>query len=420
MLKENNKILIIGLVWPEPTATAAGSRMIQLIEFFMQYGYQVSFASAAVKSDLSFDLSKLDVSCIDIELNSDSFDQKLKQLDPGLVVFDRFLSEEQYGWRVQEVCPEALRILDSEDLHFLRKSRELALINGVKHWRDFIQNDITTREIASIFRCDISLIISEFEYRLLEEEFKVDPNLLFHIPFMLDIPKDEVLDALPGFDQRQHFMTIGNFKHQPNLDAVKYLQSTIWPLIKKSLPETELHVFGAYLPQSIRQLHNPDSGFIVKGWIENKKEAFTKSRICLAPLRFGAGQKGKLLDAMYYGTPSITSSFGIEGMAESVNWNGYVEDKAETFALKAVMLYQDKTLWENAQNKGYKILGKQFDKNFFGPQFNERLKTVRNKLRLHRRSNFIGSMLSHHQHQSLKYLSKWIEAKNLLNDKIIE
>lgn len=419
-MKLNNRILIIGLVWPEPNATAAGSRMIQLIELFIEQGYTISFASASMKSDLSFDLSQLGVTCFDIVLNSSSFDVSLKKIDPGIVVFDRFLSEEHYGWRVQEVCPEAIRILDTEDLHFLRKSRELALKNGSNEWVDFIQNDVTKREIASVFRCDISLIISKFEYHLLQDKFNIDPNLMVYLPFMLDIPNEEMIDALPDFDQRQHFMTIGNFKHQPNLDAVKFLQSSIWPLIKKSLPESELHIYGAYLPEQIRRMHHPDSGFLVKGWIETKKEAYIKSRICLAPLRFGAGQKGKLLDAMYYGTPSITSSIGIEGMASESNWNGYVEDQAKDFASKAVLLYQDKILWKKAQNKGFGILNKNFDKNSFGPEFMDRLQSVRNELKKHRTSNFIGSMLLHHQHQSTKYLSKWIEVKNLLNDKIIE
>ncbi len=141
----NNKILIIGLIWPEPEATAAGSRMLQLVDFFIKQGYKLSFASAAAKSDLSFDFSDLAISCFHIELNSSSFDDLLKKLDPGMVVFDRFLTEEQYGWRVQRTCPEALRILDTEDLHFLRKSREMALKKGTHDWMQFLQNETSKK-----------------------------------------------------------------------------------------------------------------------------------------------------------------------------------------------------------------------------------------------------------------------------------
>ncbi len=416
----NNKIFIIGLVWPEPEATAAGSRMMQLVRFFIKQGYEISFASAATKGDLSFDFSEMPVSCFDIELNSSSFDDTLKSLDPGIVVFDRFLTEEQYGWRVQQACPDALRILDTEDLHFLRKSREMALKEGTHHWIEFIQNDTAKREIASIFRCDLSLIISTFEYKLLQEEFNINASLLHYLPFLIDVPEEKVFAELPGFDQREHFMTIGNFRHQPNLDAVKYLHSHIWPLIRKELPQAKLEVYGPYASESVNQLHNPETGFLVKGWIADKKEAFTNSRVCLAPLRFGAGQKGKLLDAMLYGTPSITTTIGAEGMEVSKQWNGFIENEAEAFALKAIQLYRDKTLWIKSQKNGYALLKENFDKKTYEFQFGNRLKSLRKELIQHRKSNFTGSMLWHHQHQSTKFLSKWIETKNLLNNKVIK
>ena len=118
----NKKILIIGLIWPEPNATAAGTRMMQVINFFLNNGYIIHFASASAKSELSFNLEGLGINCFPIELNHSDFDVQIKDIDPGIVLFDRFLTEEQYGWRVKESCPNALRILDTEDLHFLRKS----------------------------------------------------------------------------------------------------------------------------------------------------------------------------------------------------------------------------------------------------------------------------------------------------------
>lgn len=416
----NNKLLIIGLIWPEPNATAAGTRMMQLIDFFLKQDYELIFASTALKNSLSYDFSKTTVSCIDIELNSESFDVVLKELNPGMVMFDRFITEEQYGWRVREICPKAIRILDTEDLHFLRKSREIALKQGTDDWRNFVQNDITKREIASIYRCDLSLIISAFEHKLLTDEFHVDASLLFYLPFLIEGPLDDHFSELPGFDQRTDFMTIGNFKHLPNLDAVRYLHADIWPLIRKECPQAKLHVYGAYIPESVKQLHNTSNGFLIEGWIESKEKAFINSRICLAPLRFGAGQKGKLLDAMLYGTPSITSTIGSEGMMTSENWNGFIEDNAQAFASKAVNLYKDKSVWVNARQTGYSLLKRNHDKKFFEALFIKRLLLLIEGIENHRKLNFTGSMLSHHQHQSTKYLSKWIEAKNLLNDKIVE
>ncbi|SPZ87777.1 Uncharacterized protein conserved in bacteria [Sphingobacterium multivorum] len=120
---KEKKVLFIGLVWPEPTSSAAGFRMMQLIETFINRSYQITFASAAAKSPYSAPLQSLGIQEQTIVLNSNSFDEFIAQLKPDIVVFDRFMVEEQYGWRVAQHCPNALRVLDTEDLHFLRQAR---------------------------------------------------------------------------------------------------------------------------------------------------------------------------------------------------------------------------------------------------------------------------------------------------------
>ena len=415
----NKKILIIGLIWPEPDATAAGTRMIQLINFFLKNGCRLYFASASPRSELSYNMEALEVKCLSIELNHSSFDVQIKEIDPDIVLFDRFLTEEQYGWRVQESCPNALKILDTEDLHFLRKSRELAVKKLSNDWLKYIQNDVAKREIASIFRCDISLIISKFEMSLLEDEFQIPSSLLFYLPFLTNSFDEDKYTELPSFKDRNHFMTIGNFKHKPNLDAVRYLRDKIWPIIRYQLPGAEMHVFGAYPSQAVKQLERKKEGFFIKGWISNKSAAFIDYKACLAPLRFGAGLKGKLIDAMRYGTPSVTTSIGAEGLSESNDWNGFVVDDENEFAKKAVLLYSDQDLWTKAQNTGYQILKSNFNKDLFEQELLNKIEETSLNLTKHRARNFIGSMLSHHSLQSTKYLSKWIESKNSSNNKIV-
>src|SRR5690606_5459984 len=124
------KLLIIGFVWPEPKSSAAGSRMMQLIEAYISFGYDVTFASACAKTETAFDLKTIGIQTENIQLNHSSFDDFVKQLQPDAVLFDRFMTEEQFGWRVAEQCPNALRILDTEDLHCLRKGRQQALKDG--------------------------------------------------------------------------------------------------------------------------------------------------------------------------------------------------------------------------------------------------------------------------------------------------
>ncbi|UZJ65054.1 hypothetical protein OKW96_01845 [Sphingobacterium sp. KU25419] len=115
---EKQEILFIGLVWPEPSSSAAGFRIIQLLKSFQNNGNTITFASAASRSPYSADLSAMGIHEVEIKLNDASFNDFVQELNPNIVVFDRFMTEEQYSWRVAQECPDAVRILDTEDLHF--------------------------------------------------------------------------------------------------------------------------------------------------------------------------------------------------------------------------------------------------------------------------------------------------------------
>ncbi|MFL0353583.1 glycosyltransferase family 4 protein [Xanthomarina sp. GH4-25] len=417
----NKNLLIVGYVWPEPKSSAAGSRMLQLINLFQTDNYNITFASPCAKSYNAFNLEIIGVKQVSIELNHSSFDNFIKMLDPNIVLFDRFMMEEQFGWRVAEQCPNALRILDTEDLHGLRKGRQLALKDGKSFDLGYLFNDTSKREIASIYRCDLSLIISEAEIEILKSEFQIPDSLLCYLPFLLEEISKSDIEQLPGFETRQHFITIGNFLHEPNYNAVLYLKETIWPLIIKQLPKAELHVYGAYVSQKVSQLHNQNDRFLIKGFAESVSKVMQESKICLAPIRFGAGLKGKLIDAMQNGTPCVTTSIGAEGMFGSetsrLQPNGFIEDIPQEFANKCVALYNDEMLWNEKQKNGFEIIHFRFQKKQFKNNFLTRIARMSKGLESHRLHNFIGQMLQHQNLQSTKYMSKWIEQKNKHNSK---
>ena len=399
-------LVIIGTVFPEPNSTAAGKRMLQLIDFFQQEKFKVSFLSAASFSEHSFDLNSKEIEAYTIKLNDSSFENLIAELNPDIVVFDRFASEEQFGWKVSEICPNAVKILDTEDLHFLRKARETAFKQNRKLDDQDLLNDVFKREIASILRCDLSLIISEFEMDLLTEKFKIDKQILYYLPLFA-----EVKPSLVSFSERKNFISIGNFLHEPNWQTVLKLKK-LWPKIKSKLPEAELHIYGAYATQKALQLHNEREGFLIKGRVESVEKVFSESKVLLAPIPFGAGIKGKLLESMQYGLPNVTSTIGAEGMNGNLPWNGFVCDDENEFVEKSVSLYQKDSDWLQLQKKGFEIIEKRFKKEYFLPQFSERLDEMSNNLEKHRNANFLGQILQHHSLQSTKYLGKWIEEKN--------
>lgn len=409
---KQQQLLIIGKVWPEPDSSAAGSRMMQLIDLLQQVGWSVHFASAAGESQHRVDLSARDVNEIEIKVNDSHFDEVIRDLQPEVVLFDRFMTEEQFGWRVAAECPDALRILDTEDLHTLRHARHKALQNN----RDFgyrdLNNEIAKREIASIYRSDLSLIISKKEMELLKEHFKVPVQLLHYLPFLLDPIGEKVIDNTPKYTERQHFTTIGNYLHEPNWDALRFLKTDIWPIISEKLPEAEMHVYGAYATQKVEQLHNEEERFLIKGRAEDAGEVISRARVLLAPLRFGAGLKGKLIDAMLNGTPSVTTPTGAEAMHDHLPWAGIISKQADEFAEAAVQLYTEPGQWETARQHGRTIINRCFDNNRFGPEFIDRMQSIRNSLDTHRQQNFTGAMLMHHTMASTEYMSRWIEEKN--------
>jgi glycosyltransferase involved in cell wall biosynthesis len=400
------KLLIIGYTWPEPKTTGAGVRMMQLIHAFLKNNFQITFASAAEKTEYSEDLKPLGIQEKYIKLNDSSFDKFVKKLHPNVVVFDRFYTEEQFGWRVAETCPKAVRILDTEDLHFLRFARKEALKSNLPV--NYKNSTFAFREIASIYRCDLSLIISKAEIEILQNEFKIDSQLLHYLPFFT---KKTTKEYLPPFEDRQNFVFIGNYKHQPNVDAVVELQKNIWPLISKALPETELHCYGAYANEQITQLHKPGDRFFIKGWAKDAQQLIQNARVMLAPLRFGAGLKGKLVDAMRCGTPFVSTSIGIEGFESLSDFSTFTSDDIQGFSEIAGKLYIDKKLWMAAQNQGFEMLSHLLSNNHEAGFF-ERLKNFEIHLELHRQNNFTGAMLRHHMLNSTRYLSKWIEEKN--------
>lgn len=413
MASEQPKLLIIGSVWPEPNSSAAGSRMMQLIEVFAASNYQVTFASATADSDFAVNLSDYGIAKVSIKLNHSSFDDFVKTLNPTIVLFDRFMTEEQYGWRVSENVPQALKILDTEDLHCLRTARQKAWkTNTSFHFTDLLREEVAKREIASILRCDLALMISTVEMEILSSLFKIEGSLLLYLPFMLDGISKEDAQNLPSFEEREHFISIGNFLHEPNWQSVLHLKNNIWPFIKKQLPKAELHIYGAYPSAKVLQLNNKKDGFLIKGRTDNVAEVMQKAKICLAPLLFGAGLKGKLIDAMQNGTPNVTTNIGAEAMHKNLAWSGIIVDEPENFANLAVQLYQDKQAWLNAQENGFKIINEVYPKAYYQNLFTEKVNHLLADIDNHRKNNFYGAMLQYHTLNSTKYMAKWIEAKN--------
>lgn len=431
------RVVLISSVWPEPRSSAAGLRDQNFIETFQKLpSWELFLLSAATNLEAREYWTTQGVQTCQVQLNDSGFDELVAELRPDYVIFDRFITEEQFSWRVQKFAPEAVRILDTQDLHFVRRARQKAhqkkfsleeitdLRPERRLWREILTDKNTgqfdsslKREVAAILRNHLSLILSTEEHRLLVEQIGLPPEKLMILPFGYQIQTDRFV---PNFEQRQHLCMIGNFRHPPNHDAAIWMSKEIWPKLRKELPAgTELHLYGAYPPKEISQLDDPQSkGVRVKGWTENAIKTLSEYRISLAPLRFGAGIKGKVTDSWQAGTPVVTTPIGAEGM-----WPNN-QKQPEGFPAKIVMdvdaiiytcktLYEDQSQWEQLQNSGRQYLANNFDWKHWEAQFLSRLQST-SLTSDSPFSELLTQILWDNSFAKNQYFSRWIELKNQL------
>lgn len=399
--------LVIGQAWPEPRSCAVSGHMMQILESFLARGWRITFASTAPAAEHKADLSAQDITEQVIAADDEGIDSLLTGLAPDLVLFERFEMEEQFGPLVAKHCPDALRVLETSDLHSLREARHQllrrrliegldpndfrALFNtsGPELFRQMAPSALAQRELAAVYRCDLSLITSDVEMDLLVNGFGVPDYLLHWCPLMLD----PTAQAQRPFAERAHFVTIGNVRHAPNWDAVLWMKHNLWPMIRRRLPDAQLHIYGAYASPKVMALHSPDDGFHLRGRAEDAREVMSAARLCLAPLRFGAGIKDTLADAMLCGTPSVTTPIGAEAMHGALPWPGAIAGTAEALAQAAVKLYSDETAWQQAQAACAPLLKTRYDRRRHASALVERIEHSLAHLDEQRLYNFTGAML---------------------------
>ncbi len=405
------KILLQIYVWPELTSSAAGLRDENLIATFLAEGWDVTVASGAKKNEYEAALASRGIPTFSCEPNDPRYDIFLRELSPDIVIFDRFVTEEQFSFRVREICPDALRVLDTQDLHFVRRAREAAVQGGGDaRDADFFTDD-SLRELASIYRSDLSWVLSSYEARLLGERCAI-PKMLVEISrFQYDL-KNQPLSK--SFFEREGYVWIGNFRHPPNADGLTWLKKEIWPLVRKEDPAALIRVYGAYPPKEYMQMHAPAEGFFMEGWAKDQFEVLGQAKVNCAPLRFGAGIKGKITDAWFTSTPTVTTWVGAEGLTDSVETLGVkvAETDPVHFARLMLELAQNEKEWSRVKSEAAQCLKECYSHDTNRRKMISDLKRAMDRMKDSRRQNLVGAMLWHQGNRSTHYFSKWIEEKN--------
>jgi glycosyltransferase involved in cell wall biosynthesis/SAM-dependent methyltransferase len=340
------RLLFIDWSTPRPDQDAGSVSSFNILKIYTELGYDVTF----IPSDLQYlgeyteALRNLGIRCLNTN-NIQSIKNHL-QIEGStyqFVLICRAPIADLYLSDIRQFAPQAKIILDTVDLHYLREIRAAELDGDPKKMVE--ANAVKNWELDIFRKCDLTILLSTAEYEILRDE-NPDINIRM-IPLIFVDP----VFNIPSFEERSDFLFIGGFRHLPNIDAAIYFCQEILPLVHEKLPKVKFHIIGSDPPLEILALEKIP-GVVVHGFVKEITPIFQKSKLSVAPLRFGAGIKGKITTSMAYGVPVIATSLAAEGMQIEDGEHIIIADTPQQFADRITSLYNSKEIWTQFSNKG--------------------------------------------------------------------
>ncbi|MBN2322084.1 MAG: glycosyltransferase family 4 protein [Acidobacteria bacterium] len=342
------KLLMIDRIYPRPDQDSGSIDCINYIGLFQEFGYRVFFAADEEynsEPEVYRALEERDVLCLNPAdfLTIESFIES--EIDDFSVVFlSRVYSGGRFYELIRKKNPGIKIIFNTVDLHAIREMREAKIKEDSKILKRALKTIDRERHLAG--RCDATIIVSEFERKYLAEEIPDDK--IVHIPLMRDCP-----GRGKEFSDRGDICFIGNYSHNPNTDALKYFLDEMWPLIHARLPLCRFFIIGPNLPEDIKRRGDPNVEEL--GHVTDLKSTLDRMRLSVAPLRYGAGVKGKVVTSLACGLPCVATDVAIEGMGLVKDQHIAVENSPPAFADCVVRLYGDRNIWEKYSTEGWRF-----------------------------------------------------------------
>ena len=335
-------VLVIDHRLPTPDRDSGSVRMMALLQLLLERA-RVSF----IPHNLAYDgryARPLQQMGIEVVYDPPDLRSHLRAVGPevALAWVARPFVAADYEPLIRKVMPTATLVYDTIDLHSLRFEREaaLALTDSTKRLASLTMRKLETRVARG---ADAVIAISSEEASSVREIVGDKP--VFTFP---NVITDEVESA--PFDARHGMMFLGSFEHPPNLDAIDHLVNDVMPLVWQRQPGIVLHVAGSSPTGAIRAMARDT--VVVHGWLPDLGPLFRRCRLMAAPLRFGAGMKGKVGQSLARGLPVVTSSIGAEGMDLIDEQHALIVDDPEAVAAAIVRLHSDPALWARLSTNG--------------------------------------------------------------------
>jgi glycosyltransferase involved in cell wall biosynthesis/SAM-dependent methyltransferase len=341
------RLLFIDWSTPRPDRDAGSLSAFQILKIYINLGYDVTFIPSDLKylGDYTEAVRSLGVRCLhkeDIGTLRDHLKKSGKSYD--FIMLCRAPVAAHYLADIRKFAPQAKVLLNTVDLHFLRENRE-AEIDGAQEKIEAARRS-KEWELDIISKCDVTIVLNPVEKEILQREL---PNAdIRTIPLIFVEAEYEY----PAFEARRDILFIGSFLHSPNTDAVLYFHRDVLPLVRKVIPDIKFHVIGNAPPPEVTALHN-GSGTVIHGHVKDISMMFHACKLSVAPLRFGAGIKGKIATSLAYGLPVVATSLAAEGMEIEAGRHVLVADDAQQFADAVVSAYTSEDLWNRLSRNGH-------------------------------------------------------------------
>lgn len=348
-------VLVVDTLLPQPDRDSGSLRMLHLLQLLRAQGRRVLFMADDGNSNAAAlqRLADLGINCL-----HGSRGQRLAWLQANAARLDAAILSRHHTaghWlpTLRRLAPRATLVFDSVDLHFLREQRE-AKANGSMAQR-LLARWTRRRELRLFRTADCGWVVSQVELALLAPLL---PQARVQVLSNIVDTRDEV----PGFAARRGMLFVGAFGHRPNVDAVAWLLQDILPLMRQQLPQLQLHLVGADMPDWLRQQATALPEVQVHGHVPDLEPLLDGIRVGLAPLRYGAGVKGKVNLGLANGMPMVATPVAVEGMALRDGDDILVAESAAEFARQACRLHEDAALWARLADNGRQHMRSHFSR----------------------------------------------------------
>ena len=355
-------ILVLDVWMPTPDRDGASLRIVYLLSILEQMAGKVTFGVGDPPSWRQayrgrFSIHSYQDTMIEFLEGHAAIEAHLKQQgqDYDVVILSRLSIASRYMQAVHQAAPQAAVVFDTTDLHFLRGFRGARVTGKVNLMKSAL---LAKRdELSMVRQADCTLVVSPVEKEILESEC---PGSQIHILSLIQ----KIYGSAQPFSEREGIVFVGAFSHHPNVDGIAYFYEDVYPLLQTKLPNIKITIIGSHPPQWLKQASTEH--FIVTDYVPNIAPYFNQCRLSIAPLRYGAGVKGKVLLSLGYGVPVVASSIAAEGIPALNGRDMLIADTPESFSDAITELYNNEASWYQMSANGQEIIDQYF--SFYAAQ----------------------------------------------------